>query len=285
MLLFTFSGTTVLLGMATLCLLIVVGIFLTRRQLRNAREEAADLFSLSPAIHRVALCAAIFTAFLAINWTQFREMPVYASGPIVLDEIIEVIPRTIDPPKRDPPPPPPPLAIEPVVDEAPPIDLTERAVSLDDFVAMPPPPSLQTPKSVPPPPPLPPPAPPEDAAPVLFAERMPVFGEACQKLTGEERKVCSDRELLTFVQQNVSYPPIARENGIQGVVVVRFVVERDGTVSSIESIRELGGGCTAAATRAVDEINRAGKKFSPGIQGGRTVRVAFNLPVKFKLTD
>ncbi|MCP9236403.1 energy transducer TonB [Lewinella sp. JB7] len=283
MLRYTFSGTEVLLGLGGLCLLLTLAVYLFRRHLGHTGESAAaaNIFGYTPTIHRLSLCASVFTVFLAINWTDGAELPTYESGPVMVDEIIEVVPRMTDRPKQTPPPPPPPpLVIEPVLEEVPTVDLSTRAVTLEDVVAAPAAPVRRSTTAAPPPPP-----PPADTAAVIFAERMPVFGEACRKLTGDERKSCSDRALLAFVQQQVSYPPLARGNGIEGTVVVRFVVERDGTVSSIESLRGVGGGCTQAAIRAVAEINRVGERFSPGIQAGQRVRVAFTLPIKFTLTN
>jgi protein TonB len=122
-----------------------------------------------------------------------------------------------------------------------------------------------------------------DHGPVIFAEYMPVFGKECFDLDRSERKTCSDRALLSFVQSRVGYPALARENGIQGTVVVSFTVEKDGSISDVVAAREVAGGCTAAALKAVNAINKEKARFKPGIQGGLPVRVRFNLPVKFSL--
>ncbi|MEM9525052.1 MAG: energy transducer TonB, partial [Bacteroidota bacterium] len=129
----------------------------------------------------------------------------------------------------------------------------------------------------------PPPAPEEGPDIFLFVEHMPLFDESCKELPKEERKSCSDRKLLQFIMANVNYPAMARENGIEGTAVISFTVEKDGSVSEIEAVREVAGGCTEAALKAVAAINRKGKKFTPGIQQGREVRVRFNLPVAFRL--
>jgi len=279
MYLFTFSGTAVLLGLGGVCLLIGLGVYLLRLRIRSAKDEAANIFGYSPTIYRVSLCAAIFTSFLAINWTQYYGVPVYASVPVQIEEIIEMIPRTTEPPT--PAPPPPPVKIEPVFEDVPAVDMVDQSIEESDFV----PPTLvarpQARRVLPPPPPAEEPA--IDNAPVIFAERMPVFGEDCRSLSGHERKECSDRALLSFVQKGLDYPALARNNGIEGTVVIRFVVEKDGSVSSIESVRGLGGGCTAAALAAIERINGQGLRFIPGLQNGEPVRVVFNLPIKFQL--
>jgi len=86
-------------------------------------------------------------------------------------------------------------------------------------------------------------------------------------------------ELMKFVQSNLKYPTIAAENGIEGRVIVRFVVGRDGSVSDIEVQRGLDASCDKEAVRVVKLM----PKWIPGKQNGRAVPVYFTLPVLFKL--
>jgi protein TonB len=219
-----------------------------------------------------------------MNWTQYQELTTYTAIIDPGEEITEVIPITYEKPK--PPPLPPPQKIELTPDpEVEPIEQEDQLITEDMPIE---PFELPVPKPrkvISPPPPTPPAPEIVDNGPVIFAERMPVFGEDCKQLTGEERKQCSDRTLLNFVQGGAKYPELARQNNIEGTVVVSFVVEKDGSVSSIKAIREQAGGLTHAALLAVERINKKNMKFSPGIQGGLPVRVAFNLPVKFQLSN
>lgn len=66
-------------------------------------------------------------------------------------------------------------------------------------------------------------------------------------------------------------------------MAVRFVVEKNGTIANAQVLRDIGGGCGQETLRVVELMNSEGIKWKPGIQGGRFVRVQFNLPVKFKL--
>ena len=278
---YTFSGTTVLLGLGGLCLLIALSVYLLRRRLSGSKRVAADVFGYTPAIYRVSLCAALLTAFLTINWTQYNKAPVYAAT-LMMDEDIEtVVPITFHAPK--PPPPPPPTVIEPAPElEAESVEMIDQSITEEDEAVFAKMPEVLAPKRTPPPPP-PLPAPAEIDPPiVLFAERMPVFGD-CAGLSGEERKTCSDRNLLGFLLKHLKYPAVARNNGIQGTVYLKFVVERDGSVSGIEVVRGQSGGLTDAALEAVQMINTKGQRFAPGVQAGVPVRVAFNLPIKFAL--
>jgi protein TonB len=78
---------------------------------------------------------------------------------------------------------------------------------------------------------------------------------------------------------HIRYPSLAKDNGIEGTVVVRFIVEKDGSISQPAIIRDIGGGCGAEALRVVKSM----PTWLPGKQQGRPVRVQFSLPVQFKL--
>ena len=109
----------------------------------------------------------------------------------------------------------------------------------------------------------------------------------CEDLAGskEEKEKCSKEKLLEFIYKNIKYPAIARENGIQGMCVVRFVVEKNGSITDIELVRDIGAGCGEEAVRVVGLMNEMGERWSPGRQRGQPVRVQYNLPVRFKLEN
>jgi periplasmic protein TonB len=85
--------------------------------------------------------------------------------------------------------------------------------------------------------------------------------------------------LYKFLAENIKYPQMAKESGIQGRVFVTFVVERDGSVTDVRVLRGIGGGCDEEAIRVVKNM----PKWAPGKQRGKSVRVQYNLPVKFTL--
>lgn len=89
------------------------------------------------------------------------------------------------------------------------------------------------------------------------------------------------KELLSFLYTNLEYPLTARENGIEGTLYLKILIEADGSISKIEVLRELGGGCEEEAIRVVQLM----PKWEPGIQNGTPVRVNVALPIKFKLVD
>ena len=80
------------------------------------------------------------------------------------------------------------------------------------------------------------------------------------------------------VQKNVVYPQLALQAGIEGRVIVQFVIDREGNVVNPKVIRGIGGGCDEEALRAIKLA-----KFKPGMQRGRPVSVMYTIPVTFRL--
>ena len=85
--------------------------------------------------------------------------------------------------------------------------------------------------------------------------------------------------LYQYLEKNINYPEMARQQNITGRVFVTFVVERDGSIANPRVLREIGGGCGDEAVRVVKGM----PKWKPGKQRGKTVRVQYNLPVLFQL--
>jgi len=84
-----------------------------------------------------------------------------------------------------------------------------------------------------------------------------------------------------FLADNIQYPRIARDAGIQGKVFITFVVYEDGSVKDIGVKRGIGGGCDDEALRVVNLM----PKWSPGKQRSKSVRVQMILPVQFSLIN
>jgi len=86
---------------------------------------------------------------------------------------------------------------------------------------------------------------------------------------------------INFLRKNISYPQMARESGIQGTVHLTFVIEKTGEISDVQILRGIGGGCDEEAIRVI----KAMPKWKAGIQRDKNVRVQFNLPIKFILSN
>ncbi|MCD8296723.1 MAG: energy transducer TonB, partial [Prevotella sp.] len=85
--------------------------------------------------------------------------------------------------------------------------------------------------------------------------------------------------LMEYLQKNIKYPVVAAENGIEGRVIVRFVVSKDGSISNVTVVRSVDSALDKEAIRVVESM----PKWIPGKQNGASVNVNFTLPVTFKL--
>ena len=109
----------------------------------------------------------------------------------------------------------------------------------------------------------------EDDQPFMKVEKMPSFRGG---------------DLMTFrnwVMERLRYPQIAQENGIQGRVLLSFVVERDGTLTNIQVLQTPDSSLSDEAIRVL----KTSPKWSPGKQGNKTVRVKYTLPVEFRIQN
>ncbi|WP_163214978.1 energy transducer TonB [Bacteroides sp. 519] len=87
------------------------------------------------------------------------------------------------------------------------------------------------------------------------------------------------KALMQFLNTNIRYPQRAKEEGIQGRVIVQFVIQKDGSVGNVKLIRGIDADLDKEALRIVNLM----PKWTPGRQMGRAVKVSYILPVMFKL--
>ena len=116
----------------------------------------------------------------------------------------------------------------------------------------------------------PPPNPPTDPAPnhiymVADVDKAPAFpgGDTAQN---------------QFMVKNIKYPAEARNRGIQGMVIISFIVEKDGKITNITVLREPGAGTGDEARRLVSAM----PNWEPGLKNGQPARVRIQLPVSFR---
>ena len=88
-----------------------------------------------------------------------------------------------------------------------------------------------------------------------------------------------DAALMGYLRDNIKYPTVAAENGVQGRVVVGFVVERDGSITDVNILRGVDPSLDREAMRVVKNM----PKWTPGKQNGSAVRVKYQVPVSFRL--
>jgi protein TonB len=292
-----FTGATVALIFAAVVIGIIAFIIVRKRQMegrspddladlhaqrgdasrlanRNKYPEA-DVFRSRGTYLNLGVALALLFIVLAFNWTEYEDDIFIPEDAMVLPDEIEMEPpRTAEPPP--PPPPPPPPVIEEVpdeeIEEEDEPEFVDQSVTEEQVVEKP----VEAAK---PPPPPPPPPPPKVEEIFKVVEDMPRFPGCESEGDKATRDQCAQKKMLEYIYKNIKYPAIARENGVEGTVVVRFVVEKDGKITASEVVRDIGAGCGDEAKRIVDMM----PKWIPGKQRGRAVRVQFNLPVRFKL--
>ena len=107
----------------------------------------------------------------------------------------------------------------------------------------------------------------EEAIPFQLVEQKPSFngGDA--------------NEFSKWVNKNLDYPEIAKENGVQGKVILQFTVNPDGSVSNVKVLRGVDSSLDKEAVRVVSKS----PKWKPGKQRDRAVKVTYTFPVIFQL--
>ena len=83
--------------------------------------------------------------------------------------------------------------------------------------------------------------------------------------------------LVNYIEKNLKYPKVADDNGIEGIVYIEFVVEKNGHLTRAKIVRDIGGGCGMAALKLVKNM----PKWKSGMNNGQKVRTSFTLPVIF----
>ncbi len=131
-------------------------------------------------------------------------------------------------------------------------------------------------------PPPPPPLSPEVEEIFSITEELAIY-PGCESLNSNEREVCVNEKMFGAIYKNIKYPAMARENAVEGTVIIRFKILKDGTVSDFEIVKDLGEGCGAEALRVVKLIV-AKKKWTPARQRGKPVNTFYNIPIHFKLS-
>jgi len=187
---------------------------------------------------------------------------------IVLDDE-EIIPITERQQQKPPPPPPPPPQEQIVVvkddvelEEELQIESTEtdeeEAIEIEEVVA-------------------------EEEEEEVFnfqvVESQPVYPGCERQKTKQDKYMCFQKSIMKHVKKNFRYPEIAKEMGIQGRVIVQFVIGKDGKIKDAKVLRGVDKNLDKEALRIVSKI----PSMTPAKQRGKAVQVSFMLPITFKL--
>ncbi len=206
----------------------------------------------------MGLVMVVSLFYIGLEWTK-SEITVYEDdmSSQLVEEEIEIIQTAQEPPPPPPPPAPEIVEILNVVEND--VQVAEVEINTEDdknkAVDMTPP-ATTIGVGV------------EEEDNVVFqvVETMPSFPGG-------------DAALFKFLNDNIKYPVIAQENGIQGRVICQFVVNRDGSIVDVEVVRSVDPSLDKEAIRVI----KAMPNWAPGKQRGKAVRVKYTLPVNFRL--
>jgi len=116
--------------------------------------------------------------------------------------------------------------------------------------------------------------------PILVDVDVKPTWQGCENETdAKARQICLEEKLAAFFDDFIIYPERARKKKLEGQVVVEFVVEKDGSVSNIQIIHDIGEGCGNEVVIALERL----PKLVPAMHGGQPARVLYTVPVNFVL--
>ncbi|MCF8277136.1 MAG: energy transducer TonB [Flavobacteriales bacterium] len=219
---------------------------------KNPEVDLEKMRSLFLAAGYVVALAVVLTAF---EWKTF-DASAADLGQLVVDDVEEeIIPITEMDNLPPPPPPPPPPAPE--------IEIVEDDVEIEDEVEIMDVEADQETVI-------------EEVEPVEEESNEPDFFTIVEDMPSFPG---GDAALLKFIAEHVEYPPIAKENGITGVVYVSYIVDKDGSVKDVKVVRGADPFLDKEAVRVVKTL----KGYKPGKQRGKPVPVQFTIPIRFVL--
>lgn len=116
---------------------------------------------------------------------------------------------------------------------------------------------------------------------IVLRPTIPAYFVGCssQPEGTPEKLQCSSEKMMNFIANNLQYPDVAREEKIEGVVVLAFVVSDKGEVQNVKVLRDIGGGCGDEAKRVLESMPH----WQPAIYKGKNVYTQFSLPFTFSL--
>jgi periplasmic protein TonB len=211
------------------------------------KNPKSDLKRFSGMFFNLGLVLTLTLVIMAFEWETPMSNPDVEIGERTPDELV-IIPIT-----RDDVEPPKPkkilkeiVEVEPLEEDEPEVEYTIQQDNFDISI-----PDIGVPDE-------------EEKAPGYFivVEEMP-----------------SPEDFWVYVRKNLKYPSLAKRQNISGPVFMQFTVMPDGSLSDIEVLRGIGGGCDEEALRVL----KSAPKWKPGKQRGVPVPVRMNLAIRFQL--
>lgn len=226
------------------------------------KSERANLESKKLTLVLVGLCFALAAHYIAFEWTQYEQEAetgeIADGGDIILEE--EIVPITMPEKKTVPPPPQ-------AVTQAEVLNIVEDDAEIEETTIV----SAE-----------------DQAEFVEITDDVPIVVEEIEKEEEIFQVVENQPEfpggmaaLMEYLKKNMKYPTICQEQGIQGRVIVQFVVNSDGSIVDPQVVKPVNPYLDKEALRVVSTM----PKWKPGEQRGKKVRVRFTLPVTFRLSN
>ena len=232
--------------------------------MERKKNPKADLESKKGIFVLIGLIISLSLSILAYESKSYDNLDV-GLGDLNIDDLDEedidiTRPEPPPPPKEEPPPPPEiPEEIEIKENEEElenELEVDDAETDQDDMMEMP-----------------------EEEFEEAFisVEKMPMLGDC-------KNEDCTQSEIMKFIARNFKYPEIAKANGVEGRVILEFVVEKDGKIGRVKILKGLDKHVDKAAIEVVEKLNtKKAPKFSPGRQIGKAVPVKYTVPIKCTL--
>ncbi|MFC3417659.1 energy transducer TonB [Algoriphagus hitonicola] len=219
------------------------------------KNQKADLKNKSSLFLNLGLTFSVGLVLVAFEWKSPYSGPLKEIGTSSENWVIEDIPLTIQTP---PPPPPPVTTVE--------IKEVDNEIELDDL-------DLDIDIN---------PSDSEEIPEVILNENPPITETADEVMDFTDVTATFKggmKAWYNYLNKNLRYPSLAKRMGIEGTVLVRFVINKDGSVQDVEVLRPLGGGCDEVAMEVISNS----PDWIPGKLKGQIVRSRMVMPIKFKL--
>jgi protein TonB len=221
------------------------------------KNPKADLENKRKLFLEIGFIVTLVLVLVAFEYRSYEPVTL-KNDPFIGNIDVETLPPVTVFKKPAPPPPPSVVIINPTTDDVDDveIEIIDVFIGQDEPVVWEPPVYTKEEEVLP------------DDTPVLVASENAEFPGGITALS-------------QFLKDNIVYPKMAKDLNIQGTVYVSFIIEKDGSVSGVKSLRPLGYGLDEEAIRVVSSM----PYWTPAKQNGRRVRLIMNIPVKFTLVS
>ena len=224
------------------------------------KTKSADLQNKSFLFFNIGLVVSLSLSIFAFNYKVYDQ-----PEKLELDQRMAIIDEVIEPPVTDHQPPPPPQLVQPEVVEVPNDEVIEEDIKINMDI--------------------------ETHIDERIAEMAPIAAPVVEEEKEDPHQIFIVVEetaapegglpaFYNYVKSNLKYPAPAKRMDIEGKVFVQFIVEKDGSITDVQTVKGIGGGCDEEAVRVVQNS----PKWKSAKQRGRPVRQRMVLPITFILS-